>query len=178
MEKNLKTARFNLLSIEDEDQAFIFEGLSHRDVIPFYGVTYHTFEETKLQMEFYQALEKNAEGFWWKIVSIESEEKVGAIGFNNYQYQHKKAEIGYWLLPTFWKQGIIAEVLPVLIQYLFDIKQLHRIEALVETGNTLSDKVLLKAGFIFEGLLRDYEMKHGKFICLNLYSLLQSDIKK
>jgi ribosomal-protein-alanine N-acetyltransferase len=178
MEVKLQTARYNLLSIEDEDQVFIFEGLSHPDVIPFYGVSYHTLEETKQQMEFYQTLEKKDEGYWWKIVSQESGDRVGAIGFNNYQQQHKKAEIGYWLLPKFWKQGIIAEVLPVLIQHLFDFKQLHRIEALVETGNTSSDKVLLHAGFIFEGLLRDYEMKHGKFISLNLYSLLQSDIKR
>ena len=177
MEAKLETARYSLMSIKEEDQAFIFEGLGHPDVIPFYGVSYKTFEDTKQQMEFYRTLEKNGEGYWWKIVSRESGEKVGAVGFNNYQHQHRKAEIGYWLLPKFWKQGIIAEVLPVLIQYLFDIKQLHRIEALVESGNISSDKVLLHAGFIFEGLLRDYEMKQGKFISLNMYSLLQRDIK-
>ena len=177
MEAKLQTARYNLVSIEDKDQDFIFEGLSHPDVIPFYSVSYQSFEETKQQMEFYQNLEKKDEGYWWKIVSRESGQKLGAIGFNNYQSQHKKAEIGYWLLPKFWKQGIIAEVLPVLIQYLFDIKQLHRIEALVESGNISSDKVLLQAGFIYEGLLRDYEMKQGKFISLNMYSLLQRDIK-
>jgi ribosomal-protein-alanine N-acetyltransferase len=42
MEAKLQTARYNLVSIEDEDQDFIFEGLSHPDVIPFYGVSYHT----------------------------------------------------------------------------------------------------------------------------------------
>ena len=177
MKPILYSNRFNLLPIEKDDQAFIFEGLSHPKVIPFYGVSYQSLDETKQQMEFYQNLEQTGEGYWWKIVSKETGEKLGAIGFNNYQQQHKKAEIGYWLLPNFWKQGIIAEVLPVLIQYLFDIKQLHRIEALVESGNISSDKVLLQAGFIYEGLLRDYEMKQGKFISLNMYSLLQSDIK-
>jgi ribosomal-protein-alanine N-acetyltransferase len=175
MEAKLQTARYNLVAIENEDQDFIFEGLSHPDVIPFYGVSYNTLEETQVQMNFYNELERKDTGLWWKIVNLVTNEKVGAIGFNNYQPQHHKAEIGYWLLPNYWGQGIIQEVMPVVISYLFQYKKLHRIEALVETGNASSDKVLIKAGFVFEGVLRDFEKKNGRFISLSMYSLLSTD---
>jgi len=47
MVPQLTTDRFFLQKIFPEDQQFIFEGLSHPDVIPFYGARYDSFEATK-----------------------------------------------------------------------------------------------------------------------------------
>jgi [ribosomal protein S5]-alanine N-acetyltransferase len=171
----LHTDRFLLTQIVAEDQPFIFEGLSHPQVIPYYGVRYHTLEETKAQMDFYAGLLKSGSGGWWKISDTATGEPLGAIGFNQYVKEHRRAEIGYWLLPRHWKKGIISEVLPVLIRYLQEEKKVHRVEALVEEGNDDSTQVLLKAGFTFEGRMRDYEIKNEQFISLLLYSLLPQD---
>jgi ribosomal-protein-alanine N-acetyltransferase len=168
----LVTKRFLLQEILPEDQPFIFEGLSHPQVIPYYGVQYKTLEETSAQMQFYSQLQKEGTGLWWKIVDAWTFEKVGAAGFNNYNAQHRKCETGYWLLPQHWGKGIVSEVLPAIIEYLFETKNLHRIEALVEVGNESSCKVLRKAGFELEGTLRECEWKDGRFISLLLYSLL------
>jgi len=173
----LTTERFSLQQIVAEDQSFIYEGLSHPDIIPFYGVSYHTYEATKVQMDFYNELWEKDTGTWWKIVDNVDGSRLGAIGFNNYQPAHHKAEIGYWLLPQYWGKGIISEAMEAMILYLQNQKKVHRIEALVETGNKASDKVLLKAGFYYEGTLRDYEMKNGKYISLSVYSLLSTDLK-
>jgi ribosomal-protein-alanine N-acetyltransferase len=174
----LATNRFALQEITADDQPFIFEGLSHPQVIPFYGVSYQTLEETKAQMDFYQEMQQNDTGTWWKIVTRTTNNKVGAIGYNNFNKQHNRAEIGYWLLPAFWKQGIIAEVLPVVLIYMFDSKKIHRAEALVETGNEASFKVLEQAGFKHEGIMRDCEVKNGNYISLSIYSLLETEYLK
>lgn len=174
----LHTSRFLLQQILPEDQPFIFEGLSHPQVIPFYGVQYKTLQETSAQMQYYNQLWKEGTGAWWKIVDAKSFEKLGAIGFNNYSAQHHKCEIGYWLLPQYWRKGIIAEALQKMIAYLFTQRALHRIEILAETGNNASANVGLKAGFLPEGTLRDYELKNGRYISLRLFSLLSSDWKK
>jgi len=50
----LTTERFLLQQVVPEDQQFIFEGLSHPDIIPFYGVRYDSFEDTKKQMDWYE----------------------------------------------------------------------------------------------------------------------------
>ncbi len=69
MAPELTTERFRLKHILPQDQEFIFQGLSHPQVIPFYGVRYHSLEATKEQMEFYAELSRNDTGYWWKIVS-------------------------------------------------------------------------------------------------------------
>ncbi len=175
MSPSLQTERFWLQQIVPDDQPFIFQGLSHPQVIPFYGVRYYSLEATRAQMNYYRALEQSGSGYWWKIVEKQTYERVGAIGFNNYHAQHRKAEIGYWLLPQYWGKGIMTEVLQALIQYLFRDKKLHRVEALIEEGNAASIKVAEKSGFVLEGKMRDYEIKDGRFISLLIYSLLASD---
>src|SRR5438309_5957231 len=174
---DFQTSRFLFRQIVPEDQPFIFEGLSHPQVIPHYGVHYKTLEETSLQMHYYNQLWNEQTGAWWKIVDRWTFEKVGAVGYNNYSSLHKKCEVGYWLLPQHWHKGIMSEALAQVISYLFNEKKMHRIEALIEEGNVLSCKVVEKAGFTMEGTLRDYEQKNNRYISLRMYSLLATDIK-
>lgn len=171
----LKTKRLLLDRFSHEDQGFVFKALSHPEVIRHYGVEYHTMEATKEQMDYFENLYSQKTGIWWKITDREKGEALGAIGMNNYQQQHNRAEIGYWLLPEHWGRGIITEALEAMVAYLFKEWRLHRIEAVVEAGNRNSSKVLERAGFVYEGTLRDCEIKHGKYISLLMFSLLSTD---
>lgn len=171
----LETTRLLLTHFRPEDQEFVFEALSHPEVIRHYGVNYSTLEATRAQMEWFSKLLTEKTGIWWKIVDKVSNEPVGGIGMNNYQAQHQKTEIGYWLLPEHWGKGIISEALSVMLDYLFREWKIHRIEAVVEEGNAKSSRVLEKAGFIYEGTLRDCEVKNGSYISLQMFSLLATD---
>lgn len=172
----LSTERFLLIEIKAADRPFIFEGLSHPDVIPFYGVSYSSLEETRAQIDFYQTIWKERTGCWWKIVDRTTNLPVGACGINHYSAEHEKAEIGYWLLPSYWGKGIMPEVIPEMIRHVFKTWRLHRLEAVIEEGNIASCKLSEKLGFRFEGRLREAEIKKGKRITLLLYSLLATDI--
>ena len=171
----LHTDRFLLKQIVSTDQAFIFKGLSHPAVTPFYGVQFKTFEETKKQMDFYDDLWREKKGIWWKITDRVTGEPVGACGINHYQAVHQKAEIGYWLLPEFWRKRIMSEVLPVMINHVFGHWKLHRLEAIIEEGNEMGWRLAEKLGFRYEGKLREAELKNGKRISLLIYSLISSD---
>jgi len=171
----LHTDRFLLKQIVASDQAFIFKGLSHPDVIPFYGVQYKTVEETKRQMDFYDDLWREKKGIWWKITDRLAGSSVGACGINSYQAVHEKAEIGYWLLPEFWRKKIMSEVLPVVISHVFRHWKLHRLEAVIEEGNETSWRLAEKLGFKYEGKLREAEIKNGKRLNLLMYSLLATE---
>ncbi|HMT73918.1 MAG TPA: GNAT family protein [Chitinophagaceae bacterium] len=172
----LKTENYNLQQILKADQAFIFEGLGHPGVVLYYGVSYSSFESTAAQMDFYERIWRDKTGCWWKIVEVQTGKAVGACGMNNYEADHKKAEIGYWLLPSSQKKGIMQEVLPVMIKYLFSEWQLNRLEAVIEKGNEASCRLAEKLGFFFEGVLRDAEIKNGKHISLLMYSLLRAEV--
>jgi len=173
----LHTDRFFLKQIVASDQAFIFKGLSHPEVIPYYGVQYRTLEETKRQMDFYDDLWREKKGIWWKITDRTTGVSVGACGINSYQAAHEKAEIGFWLLPEFWRKKIMSEVLPVVIAHVFRHWRLHRLEAVIEQGNETSWRLAEKLGFKYEGKLRESEIKNGKRINLLMYSLLATERK-
>lgn len=166
----MQTARLLLRQFTHNDLENVFKGLSHPDVIKHYGVSYSSLEETKQQMTFFAELEANKTGTWWAICSADNTIFYGGCGLNNINTQHKKGEIGYWLLPEFWGKGIIAEAAPLVCEYGFTHFNLHRIEAVVETDNAYSKKILQKLGFEFEGTMKECEIKDGKYISLDMYA--------
>lgn len=171
----IKTARLLLRQFSGSDLENVFRGLSHPDVIKYYGVSYHSREATKAQMKWFKELEQTGAGTWWAICAPDNNTFYGASGLNNLSREHQKAEIGFWLLPEFWGQGIITEAIPHVCNYGFEKLQLHRIEALVESENRNSKKVMDKLFFTHEGAMRDCEIKNGKFISLDIYARLNTD---
>lgn len=161
--------------MQPDDLPMVFQGLSHPEVIRYYGVSFESEEATREQMEWFASLEREGTGIWWAMTKVDDGEFVGAIGFNNHSRMHRKAELGFWLLPDHWRKGLVSEALPVALAHGFDALGLHRMEATVETENTASMGVLQKAGFVLEGTLRDCEFKNGRFISLHVLALLRED---
>lgn len=169
---SLSTSRLLLRKITDSDLHNIYIGLSHPEVIPYYGVSYSSIEAAKTQLQWYHQLETDGTGIWWAICSPNNEHFYGAIGFNNWHKAFKKTEIGFWLLPEFWKQGFLSEALSAVCDYGFNTMKLHRIEAQVETENIASKSSLLKFGFTHEGTLHDAEIKNNRYITLDVFAIL------
>lgn len=170
----LITPHYRLRQIIPQDQEFIFHGLSHPQVIKYYGVRYDTFEAAKGQMDWYEGLWRDKTGIWWLITNAQ-QQALGACGFNYYNPEHEKIELGFWLLPENQGKGIMKEVLPPIIDYIFNNWKVHRIEALVEEENISSYSLLERIGFTREGTMRECEIKDGKHISLVVYSLLITD---
>ena len=172
---NIKTERLLLRQFVESDIESVFKGLSHPDIIKYYGVSYRTIEDTKEQMKFFADLEKNKTGIWWAVCSLDNKIFYGAGGLNSISREHKKAEIGFWLLSDFWGQGIMTEAMPLICNYGFDKLGLHRIEGMVETENTNCKNAMAKLDFRHEGTMRECEIKNGKFISLDIYSKLNDN---
>ena len=168
----LQTPRFLLTRVLADDQQFLFEGLSDPVAMPYNGVYYQTFEETKAQLEWYEKNFQAGTGVPWKIVDKNTNENIGVISFYYYKPEHKKAEVGFWLLKQYWNKGITTEVLKAVVDYCQEEKGIHRLEAFVEEENTASARVLEKNGFVLEGTMRDAEIKFGRYISLRVYGLL------
>lgn len=166
----LTASPYRLRPIEDSDIDWVFRGLSDPRVYRYYGVRYHSQEEAKTQMDWYARLRSDDTGLWFAIV--DGEVALGAIGLNDYDRAHASAEIGYWLLPEYWGQGVIKATLPVVIDFGFERWRLHRIEAIVETENQASSGLLTRFGFVCEGTRRECEFKDGRFVNHVFYGLL------
>lgn len=169
----LESGPLLLRQIKPRDQIAVFQGLSEPKVIRYYGVEYHSLVDTKAQMEWYEENLHQGSGIWWAITRKEVGDLIGTCGLYNLQPQHRKAELGYWLMPHYWGQGFMQASLQAVLAYGQQQLNLHRIEAFVETKNVASGKLLRKLGFEQEGVLRDAEIKQGRFISLEVYALLQ-----
>ncbi len=121
-------------------------------------------------MKFFTDLENDGTRIWWAICKADNSEFYGAIGLNNLNQLEHKVEIGFWLLPDHWHKGIITEAIPIIYSYAFLQMELQRIEALVETENTNSQRVLVQQGFIHEGSMQNSDLKNGKLISLEVYA--------
>ena len=166
----LRTERLLLRQFVPSDQEMVFRGLSHPDIIKYYGVSYRTFEETKAQMDFFSGLEEQGTGIWWAVCSPDNREFYGAGGLNSLSREHRKAEVGFWLLTGYWNRGYMTEAMPVILNYGFEHLNLHRIEGIVESENSACKKAVEKLGFTYEGTMKECEVKNGRFISLDIYA--------
>lgn len=87
--------------------------------------------------------------------------------------------IGYTLNQDYWGKGIATETTAILLDYLFKIINVNRIQAYVMTANTKSQNVLRRNDFIKEGTIRQGNIWTGKGIVdLELYAILRTDYNK
>ncbi|MEO1514223.1 MAG: GNAT family protein [Bacteroidota bacterium] len=170
----LTTDRLLLRQFQSTDLQNVFSGLSHPDVIRYYGISFDSLEATQEQLDWYANLEKERTGLWWAICSRDGSTFYGGGGFNNWQQEHRKAEVGFWLLPDHWGRGIMSEGMPLICSYAFDRMNLHRIEGFVESSNQNCKRALAKLNFVHEGTMVDCEYKDGAFISLDIYAKFPS----
>lgn len=172
----IRTPRFLLRRIVPDDLPTVFAGLSDPRVIANYGVSYGSLDETRSQMEWFDSLLEQGTGIWWGICEPTRREiMLGACGLNNLVQKHRQADLGYWLLPANWGNGVARECMSSMIAYAFGSLGLHRIGAEVDLDNHRSVRLLEKLGFCLEGIRRDCELKEGEFLSLKMYSRLATD---
>ena len=89
-------------------------------------------------------------------------EAVGAVGFvPGRDIERFSAEIGYWLGEEFWGRGIVTEALSLVTGHVLSELNFLRLFALPFADNPASVRVLEKAGYTREALLRASSVKYG-----------------
>lgn len=112
------------------------------------------------------------------IFANQSRNLVGGITIGNIRHGvSQSGQIGYWIGERYAGRGLMPEAVGLVVRYAFDTLGLHRIEAACIPDNTRSIRVLEKARFRREGLLRSYLKINGMWQDHYLYSLLASDLQ-
>jgi ribosomal-protein-alanine N-acetyltransferase len=110
------------------------------------------------------------------VLAIEVEgAAVGAIGVHPLDDVYRRsAELGYWLGEPFWGRGIATLAVRAITEQAF-LRQaeLVRIHAAVFGWNPASGRVLEKAGFVREGVLRQSVFKDGVLADSFMYARLR-----
>ena len=105
------------------------------------------------------------------------EKVIGSIGVYRQENIHRQtAELGYYIAEEYWGKGIMTEAIKQICQYVFQKSDILRIYAEPFAYNEASCRVLEKAGFQYEGTLRNNAVKNGKVIDMKMYSILKAEM--
>jgi RimJ/RimL family protein N-acetyltransferase len=100
-------------------------------------------------------------------------EAIGGVGLNlKHDVYRRSAEIGYWLGVPFWGRGLATEVVVAVTPWAIETFGLCRVQANVFGWNPASARVLEKAGYAFEGRMRNAVWKDGALTDELVYAVL------
>lgn len=84
------------------------------------------------------------------------------------------AEVGYWLGENYWGRGILTVVLKAFTRFAFSEFALTRLYAVPFLHNQASIRVLEKAGYQREGIMRRSAIKDGQVVDQALYAYIET----
>ncbi|MGE7758378.1 GNAT family N-acetyltransferase [Peribacillus sp. NPDC097895] len=170
----LNTERLRLREIHESDAEALFQCLSKDEVTRFYGQD--SLENVEQAKDIIASFAKNhleKRAVRWGIERKDTHDLIGTIGFHAHSPKYRRAEVGYEIHPAHWGLGYASEAIKAIIAYGFTDLDLTRIGAVVFLENQLSIDLLVKQGFIQEGILRSYMYQNGIPHDTYMYSLLK-----
>ena len=103
-----------------------------------------------------------------------NDEVIGGIGIEpRTDVYRKTAIIGYWLSEKLWGRGIMPEAVKLVTEYAFTHLEFIRLQASVYSKNPASMRVLEKAGYLKEGVMRNAVIKGDEVLDEHMYAILK-----
>lgn len=134
----------------------------------------YTLEDAKWYVN--DCIEKGDDNQITRAVVVEGK-VVGSIGiFVQSDVYEKSGKLGYWLAEAYWRKGIMSRAAKQLCKQAFELFDIERIYAEPFDYIMGSRGVLEKAGFTYEGTMRNGVYKNGKVFSYCMYSLLRKEV--
>jgi RimJ/RimL family protein N-acetyltransferase len=108
------------------------------------------------------------------ILDAETEEVLGGASIGHFDKSRARVEVGYWLLESSRGRGVATRVARALALHAH-ANGIERVEAVVRVENVPSQRVLERAGFTREGVLRQLLRHDGHRVDAAIYSLLPGE---
>ena len=103
-------------------------------------------------------------------------EAVGSIQLTRQGNIHRRtAELGYYVVRRLWGRGVCTEAVRQICRFAFAETDLLRVYAEPFADNAASCRVLEKAGFALEGVMRCGIWKNGRLRDYCMYALLRPE---
>ncbi|MDB5098303.1 MAG: family acetyltransferase [Cyanobacteria bacterium RYN_339] len=113
----------------------------------------------------------------WGVSLKDTGEHIGICGFENWNAQTDRAEIGFIIAKSQWGRGYATEAAKRVMRFGFEVMQLNRLEARTKSENIASKHVLARLGLQYEGLLREHSYWKGAYHDLELYAVLKREFE-
>ncbi len=99
---------------------------------------------------------------------------VGGGTLHHLDAERRIVEIGYFVLPQARRRGFATTIARMLAEHAFSLG-IARVAAYVNVGNVASERVVERAGFTREGIVRAMPKPDGRRVDKTLFSLLPGE---
>ena len=127
-------------------------------------------EAARTRIQQHNTAFKRKANIHWAVRKTRGKSLIGVCKLFEFEYQ-SKAEVGYWIGTRHWNEGYATEALLATIAFGFNSLELHRIYATTDVTNEASQRVLQKAGFQKEGVLRRDTRRSGVWCDSELHAV-------
>ena len=116
----------------------------------------------------------------YAVCERENGEAIGSVGLKlnghtDMTEREDECELGYWLGRALWGRGIMTKAVEEMCRTGFEAWDIVRIYAEPFAHNAGSRRVLEKAGFALEGVMRSGIWKNGRLRDYCMYALLRPE---
>lgn len=109
------------------------------------------------------------------IVPEGMEHAVGIFQVRQLEPSFKTAEWGFALGSGFWGTGLFSEGARLVVDFIFERVEVHRLEARAAVQNGRGNGALAKVGAVKEAVLRKSFLKDGQYLDQALWSIVRED---
>ncbi len=127
--------------------------------------------------EMAQERRDSGNGDHYGVIRREDDQLVGCLWTKRTDWACRVTEVSYAIVATARGFGIAAEAVDAVAVALILEHGFQRLELRVAPGNTASRRVAEKAGFTYEGLLRNAGYVHSGRVDLEIWSLVAADLR-
>ena len=154
-----------LRRITKDDGEFVFRSLNDKNLTTYLSLgPLKTLEHSKRLIKGYLRYWDNKLQFNYILEMQEvKKEKIGSISLWNINWQHFRAQIGIWLIPSYWGKGLGEKSINLIKNIAFNHLKINRLEAYIAKENIKSIVLFEKCGFKEEGKLKQYLNFQGKY---------------
>lgn len=111
----------------------------------------------------------------YSYLALADGQTIGAGEVDVRNAAHRHGEISYVLHPSFWRQGYGTALARALLNVGFDELGFHRMMATCDPRNLGSAGVLVNAGLVYEGRMRETLLLDSGWRDSSFYSVLESE---
>jgi ribosomal-protein-serine acetyltransferase len=117
-------------------------------------------------------IQQEADGDGFQTGVFHKGELAGSVGFHGVDHANRSTSIGYWLAAKYQGRGIVTRACEALVDHALLELKLNRVEIRCATENTRSRAIPERLSFAQEGVLRQAQLLHDRYVDHVVYSML------
>lgn len=176
--QKLETDRLILRKYVSEDAAAMYKNwASDKEVTKYLTWPAHSSQEISQKVidDWVDKYSDESCYHWAIVLKDNGDEPIGDIAVVGIKKDISMAHVGYCIGRAYWHKGITSEALKAVMDFLFDVVDVNRIEARHDPRNPNSGKVMKKCGMKYEGTLRSSDRNNQGICDACYYALLKSE---